>query len=87
MPAGWRSVVCSHWPDEFQFGDRKAPAEVAVVEILPPSAPDPTADQLAEIETVYARYGGVAHARVVARYWYGYPQLTPEQMRALAGLP
>ena len=50
-------------------------------------SPTRRSEQLAAFEATFARYGGVAHARVVARYWHGVPVLTPEQQRAAAGLP
>ena len=37
-----------------------------------PADPDPTPEQLAAIERTYAMYGGVANARVVDRFWFGY---------------
>ena len=87
MPRGWRAVVCSHWPDEYEYGCRRAPAEVSVVQVLGPNEPDPTPQQLDQLEQLYARYGGVAHAAVLARYWYGWPVLSEAQTRALMGLP
>ena len=87
MPAGWRSVIVEHWPDVIDFTRGRSAGEVAVVQILPPTAPDPSQAQLDELEATFARYGGVASARVVERFWFGYPVLTPEQQRAAAGLP
>jgi hypothetical protein len=87
MPAGDRSVIVEHWPDEFEFTRRKSPGEVSVVQRLPPAAPDPTQQQLDAFASVYSRYGGYATARVVDWFWFGFVVLTPEQQRAAAGLP
>ena len=87
MPAGWRVTIVEHWPDQIDFARGRSPGEIAVVQVLSPDAPDPTQAQLDAFEQVFARYGGVANARVIERYWYGYPVLTPEQQRAAAGLP
>ncbi len=75
MPAGWRDLVVGTFD------------EVAPYRVLPPGVPDPTPAELEEIETLMARHGGVAHARVVQRYWHGFVTLTPEQRRSLTGLP
>ncbi len=87
MPAGWRTTIVEHWPDEYEYGRRKAPGQVSVVQALAPWQPNPSQAQLDQLEQVYARYGGVAHATVIGKFWFGYPVLTPEQQRALAGLP
>ena len=72
-PVGARSIV-EHWPDQIEFGDRKsAAARCRSCRCSSPDAPDPTQQQLDAIEATFARYGGFATARVVARYWYGYP--------------
>ena len=87
MPAGWRSVIVEHWPDEIDFARGRSPGQVSVVSVLPPDAPDPTADQLDAFASTFARFGGYATSRVVGRFWFGYPVLAPEQQRAAAGLP
>ena len=86
MPAGWRSVICEHWPDlpAVEHGSR---GQVSIVQTLSPSQPDPTAQQLDDIAATFARSGGYATARVIAKFWFGPVVLTPEQQRALAGLP
>ena len=78
-------MIVEHWPDD--DGQRHTPGKVSVVQVLGPDAPDPTQAQLDGFAAVYARYGGYATCRVVERFWFGYPMLTPEQQRALAGLP
>jgi hypothetical protein len=88
VPAGWRTVVVEHWPDRIpgQY-NRRDLGQVDVVQRLPPGAPDPTQVQLDAFAQTFARYGGVANARVVTFWWTGIPQYTVEQLRALAGLP
>ena len=63
MPAGWRVTIVEHWPDEVMFGDRKAPGQVTVVQVLSPDAPDPTQAQLDAFEATFARYGGSRSSR------------------------
>ena len=58
---------------------------IQVVQLLNADDPDPTPDQLAQIERTYAMYGGVANARVVERFWFGNPVLSLDQRWALAG--
>jgi hypothetical protein len=89
MPAGWRAVTVEYWPARVpgQYNEADT-GEIAIVQTLAPNAKDPTTDQLAAIQATFARHGGYASwPRILARYWYGIPQLTPEQMKALAGVP
>ena len=55
------------------------------MELLNADDPDPTPEQLAAIEQRFAAFGGVANARVVERFWFGWPILSPDQRWALAG--
>jgi hypothetical protein len=88
MPAGWRTVIVEHWPDRIPGHYNRADlGEVSVVQRLPPDASDPSQAQLDAWEATFSRYGGVASARVVGMFWFGIPVLTPEQQRAVAGLP
>jgi hypothetical protein len=90
MPAGWRTVICEFWPSRTP-GSYQDPdsGEIAIVQRLSPDEPDPTPAQLNQVEASFVRGagGGVAHARVVAMFWFGPPVLTVEQQKALAGLP
>jgi hypothetical protein len=86
MPAGWRTVICEFWPSATLPLPFRSRGEIAVVARLPPDAPDPTPAQLNQIEAGFIRYGGVAHADVLAMHWFGYPLLTEEQQKALAGI-
>lgn len=88
MPSGWRSVVVERFDDAIPGQYRRRDlGEVDVISRLSPDQPDPTQQQLDEIAAVHARYGGYATCRVVALFWFGPVVLTPEQQRALAGLP
>jgi hypothetical protein len=90
VPAGWRTIICEYWPSRIP-GQYSKPdgGEIAVVQRLSPDMPDPTPAQLNQVEANFIRGagGGVAHARVVAMFWFGQPVLTPEQQKAAAGLP
>ena len=57
---------------------------IEVVATLHRDDPDPTAEQLEALATVYAAHGGVCTCRVVESVWFGYPMLTPAQQAALA---
>lgn len=88
MPAGDRVVIVERFPDRLpgQYSTRDL-GEVDVIARLSPTQPDPTDEQLAQMASVYSRYGGYATCRMIAWWWTGWPRYTPEQMRALAGLP
>jgi hypothetical protein len=86
MPAGWRTVICEFWPSPTLPMAFRSRGEIATVARLPPGAPDPTPAELNQIEAGYVLYGGVAHASVVDMFWFGYPVLTDEQQKALAGV-
>lgn len=57
---------------------------IEVVATLRGDQPDPTAEQLEALATVYAANGGCCTCRVVERLWFGPPILTPSQQAALA---
>jgi hypothetical protein len=86
--AGWRAVIVQFFPNRISGEyNRSDLGEVEVVQILSPGQPDPTPEELFAIRETYRRYGGYATSRVVDRFWFGYPMLTPEQVRAVSGLP
>ena len=58
--------------------------QIEVVATLHGDDPDPSAEQLEALATVYAANGGVCTCRVVESVWFGYPRLTRAQQAALA---
>jgi hypothetical protein len=79
--------VCEHWPSRVpgQYNETDT-GTVSVVQVLPPNAPTPTTDQLAAIQQTFQRYGYASWPRVLDRLWFGYPVLSAEQQKALAGI-